>query len=131
MCVSSAGENWSSVLKDKMFKFSKYKNKKVEIDGITFDSKAEGRFYELKKQEILELQPKIYMTKARILYKPDFKMNDGTYVDVKGMQTPVFKIKKRLWKVYMNGDLHIVKVYLRTNIIEMIEIVEGEKDEKV
>lgn len=35
-----------------MFRTSKYNAKKVEIDGIKFDSKAEGEYYlHLKRQE--------------------------------------------------------------------------------
>lgn len=44
---------------------AKYGNKKVEVDGITFDSKIEARYYQylkqLKEQDIVkdfELQPK-------------------------------------------------------------------------
>jgi predicted nuclease of restriction endonuclease-like RecB superfamily len=101
---------------------SKYKNTKTRIDGITFDSKAEAEFYcELKfrlktigKNSIqnLILQPKVYLTQAKILYKPDFRYEENgevIYVDVKGYETDVFKIKKRLWKHYGVGTLRIIK----------------------
>ena len=58
---------------------SKYKSIKTKINGIVFDSKAEAHYYLFLKAEekrgklkIISLQPKIYLTEARILYKPDF-----------------------------------------------------------
>ena len=98
---------------------NKFRNKKVTIDGIKFDSIAEGDYYIFLKNleqfqglKILELQPKVYMTKARILYKPDFLIEqDGlkTWIEVKGFETPVYKLKLRLWKFYGPGILHVVK----------------------
>ena len=109
---------------------SKYKNKKTIIDGIKFDSKAEGEYYEFlrdnKQYEIIELQPKIYLTEARILYKPDFlveKNGEQYYVDVKGVRTSVFNLKCRLWKFYAKGNLHIVKK--RGRLFETTDIVNG------
>lgn len=98
------------------FRKHKYNAKKCVIDGYKFDSKAEGLYYEHLKSyhprvRIIEFQPKVYLTKARILYKPDFLIEAGstrTYVDVKGMATPVFNIKKRLWKHYATDPLDIV-----------------------
>ena len=103
----------------------KYRNKKITIDKIKFDSIAEGEYYlYLKKQNLrFELQPKIYMTRARILYKPDFKVYEGDsfyYVDVKGMKTPVFNLKARLWKHYGDGVLKLVKKNGREFFIEKI-----------
>lgn len=99
---------------------SKYRAIKTGIDGIKFDSKAEAEYYIelLSLQESgairdIELQPKIVLTASKILYKPDFKVTypDGRieHIDVKGVETPVFKIKKRLWKNYGAGTLVIVK----------------------
>lgn len=102
-------------------KTNKYGAKKTVIDGITFDSKAEAEYYALIKQQeklnmlkIVELQPKIYLTDAKILYKPDFLIHrlgetSPVYIDVKGCETPVFKIKARLWASYMDADLELVK----------------------
>lgn len=96
--------------------WNKYGARKVTIDGITFDSKLEAAYYVyLRDNEtvsIIELQPKVYLTKARILYKPDFLVKDHEgfyYIDVKGMETAVFKIKKRLWRAYIDKPLHIIK----------------------
>lgn len=111
---------------------SKYKSIKTIIDSIKFDSKAEAKYYlHLKEQEklgyvkIIELQPKVYLTEARILYKPDFLIKRDVeliYIDVKGMTTPVFAIKKRLWKFYGNGTLEIVKRGKITEVVKTISI---------
>lgn len=111
---------------------SKYNAKKTVIDGVKFDSKAEGEYYLfLKKMEelgriaIIELQPKVYLTKSKILYKPDFKiLEDGqeVYIDVKGMQTPVFNMKKRLWRHYGAGKLRLVKK--RSGGFELLDEIE-------
>ena len=100
---------------------SKYGAIKTEVDGIVFASKAEARRYaELrlleKAKEIydLELQPKfpIYVarpgqatvtraTKPVCTYIADFRYRRGptgvlTIEDVKGMKTPVYRLKKKL-----------------------------------
>lgn len=95
--------------------YSKYKNVKKVIAGIKFDSKLESEYYEFMKEkgiEVLEFQSKIYLTKSRILYKPDFMIEEdgkNVYIDVKGMQTPVFNLKKKLWKHYGPARLILVK----------------------
>ena len=102
---------------------SKFGSKKVIYDGYKFDSKLECEFYiYLKKHSNIvleELQPKVVLcekveekvkvgnrTKTRvkhraIKYIPDFRIsyNDQTYfVDAKGIQTPVFKLKMNLYQ---------------------------------
>lgn len=88
------------------------------IDGITFASKAEmNRYCELKllikAHEItdLEFQPKFDLIPKfevdgkkyrKISYSADFKYFDITkdkivIEDVKGFETPVFKLKKKLF----------------------------------
>jgi len=98
---------------------NKYNAKKTYVDNIKFDSKSEAEYYIfLKEMErvgmcaIMEIQPKVYLTKTRILYKPDFLIienGEEIYIDVKGMMTPVFNIKKRLWRNYGKGKLRLVK----------------------
>lgn len=99
---------------------SKYHARRTEIDGITFDSAAEARRYgELKLMQAageiagLELQPsfRIDVNGQHICtYKADFRYLDGAvlmtdgangytktvYEDVKGMRTPVYRLKKKL-----------------------------------
>lgn len=93
----------------------KYKNKKVEVKGIKFDSKLESNIY-LKILELAKthdfsykLQPKYeLMPKFRldgecfraIDYVADFEIciNGKVYVlDAKGLKTPVFKLKEKLF----------------------------------
>ncbi|WP_101773179.1 DUF1064 domain-containing protein [Peptostreptococcus faecalis] len=97
-------------------RYSKYGNKKVEIDGIKFDSRKEAnRYAELKLLERcgditeLELQPRFLLqdkfkhngkTIRKIEYVADFMyVRAGTiYVeDVKGMKTDVYSLKKKLF----------------------------------
>lgn len=107
----------------------KYHNKKTVIDGITFDSKGEAnRYWELKLLERageisnLTLQPKFTLqesfkkgkkTHQAITYIADFQYqeNGKTVVeDFKGMETEVFRIKKKLFeKRYPQYELRIVR----------------------
>ena len=100
---------------------SKYKNVKVKLDGITFDSKKEAVHYaylkSLEKRGVitdLQLQTKLDFKidgKKIFTYKPDFEYNDefGHHiVDVKGIQTPVFKLKKKLIEAQYNTEIEII-----------------------
>ena len=96
---------------------SKYRAKKVTIDGHTFDSKKEGRRYtDLKLLAAsgnisnLRLQPRFAlhavdreMLWVRIgYYIADFEyIENGEKVieDVKGMKTPVYRWKKKHFEV--------------------------------
>ena len=114
---------------------NKYNAKKVEIDGIVFDSRAEGRFYEhlldLMHDGVVESfgmqkpytlldkfpHPKTGKTIRAIKYVPDFEViyTDGRVevVDVKGMQTDVFRMKCKLFMFRYQIPLVLVK-YNRT-----------------
>lgn len=94
-------------------KESKYHNKKVTVDGITFDSiKEANRWHELKlmerageivglnRQVKIELVPKSNLFRA-VYYVADFVYVDKrtgktVYEDVKGVRTDVYKLKKKL-----------------------------------
>jgi dsDNA-binding SOS-regulon protein len=86
---------------------SKYRNIRTEIDGITFDSKAEAKRYEELKMlqqagEIIGFnrQPSFVLDNQGTRYRPDFIVADGKGVwveDVKGIETPVFKLKRKMW----------------------------------
>lgn len=96
---------------------SKYNARKVTLDGYTFDSKKEAeRYVYLKLLESageifnLELQPRFELQEAfkhngktirKIEYVADFRYTDkngATVVeDVKGMQTDVYKLKRKLF----------------------------------
>ena len=97
---------------------SKYHNKKIEYDGILFDSKKEMRYYiQLKELESageihdLELQKEFtlqekYRFKGKMIreikYRCDFYYTDSNnvvhVVDVKGLKTDVYKLKKKLFE---------------------------------
>lgn len=104
---------------------NKYGAKKTIVDGITFDSKREAAYYgELKIREKLgevsavELQRpfKLLGPKGELLctYKCDFAFWDHIVdrfrvIDVKGIETRDFKIKKRMMRA-MNGiEVEVVK----------------------
>ena len=96
----------------------KYHNKKTEVDGITFDSKAEGRRYgELKTMQRaglihgLESQPEFPLIVGGVpikfrcgkgwkmrKYVADFRYVDAAGMtiveDVKGVLTEAYKLKR-------------------------------------
>lgn len=89
----------------------KRRNKYCAVRANGFDSRGEARrAAQLRQREQcglirdLEFQPKVYLTDARILYRPDFAYTqaDGVRVmeDFKGVETPVFRLKARLWAHY-------------------------------
>lgn len=109
---------------------SKYSNKKVIVNGITFDSKLESRKYielkqlekagyikDLKLQVRFELQEKYVKngkTVRAINYIADFvyfdiKKGKKIVVDTKGFRTDVYKIKKKIFE-YKYPDLEIIEV---------------------
>ena len=108
---------------------NKYRNRKIVVDNIKFDSVLEAnRYQELKllqkaKQiSNLKLQVPFVLqesfkkngkTYQAIRYIADFKYteNGKTIVeDVKGMQTDVFKIKHKIFeKIYPDLELKIIK----------------------
>lgn len=109
---------------------TKYKNKKVTVDGIDFDSIKEsvrykqlklleraGLIKDLKLQTKFELQPsfrKNNKTIRAITYKADFDYltKDGRHIveDVKGMETEVFKLKRKMFEYkYKDLEIKIVK----------------------
>lgn len=99
---------------------NKYGAKKTEHAGHSFGSKLEAAVYDLLMLEKLagviasiQAQDSVYLTDARILYKPDFKVTpvhgDPYWVEAKGIETPVYAIKLRLWRHYGPGVLHVYK----------------------
>lgn len=108
---------------------NKYYNQETVIDGIRFDSKKEAqRYVELKllqrAGEItnLRLQPKFLLQLdfekhgkkyRKIEYIADFsyiqKNGHAVVEDVKGLQTEVFKIKRKLFEYkYPYLELRII-----------------------
>lgn len=109
---------------------SKYNNKKVTIDGINFDSKKEAEYYMQLKLLKRAGEIKDFGLQERFLLQDGFDKNgkhyrpityyadfvienlDGTteVVDIKGIETQVFSIKKKLFeKKYQDLTLKIIK----------------------
>lgn len=103
---------------------NKYGAKKTVLDGIRFDSQAEARYYaelqtRAKAGEVyeVELQPRFSLTINGELvgsYRADFQFYDATQkrmrvVDVKGVETRDFKIKKKLMRAIHKIDVEVVK----------------------
>lgn len=104
--------------------YRKYGNKKTVVNGIRFDSTAESeRYKELLLMESsgeiknLELQPKFEIhpkfqhngkTERAIHYVADFSYIDSSgdkvVEDVKGMETDVFKLKRKLFLKRYGSD---------------------------
>lgn len=114
---------------------SKYRNTKVEVDGVKFDSRAEARRFAtlqalqkagyiagLRHQVVYTLAPGVKIegeSRARppLRYVADFeyaeRRKDGSIKviveDVKGVQTPAFRIKRHLMKTVFNIDVKVTK----------------------
>lgn len=109
---------------------SKYKSKKITIDGETFDSKGEYQYWlelvhkfdakeitDLNRQVRVELIPRQVNENGKFKYHPiswiaDYYYKDENgehWVDFKGFETPEFKIKKKLFYAKYHQDIEIVK----------------------
>lgn len=105
-------------------KENKYHNRKVTVDGITFDSvKEASRYQELKmlerageitalvRQVKIELIPKTKLYRA-CYYIPDFtyfdkRVQKTIYEDVKGMKTKEYLLKRKL--LYWRHGIEILE----------------------
>lgn len=110
---------------------NKFGAKKTEVSGITFDSKAEARRYGqlimldraghitgLTRQVAFVLAPSVKLEgskriKPALRYVADFMYSDiktGRIVveDVKGVITPLFRVKQHLMKSVHNIDIRVV-----------------------
>ena len=103
-------------------KKNKFGNKKIEIDGHKFASSLEAEYYQLLKflersqtkphTQLLSLQPHVHLTKAKILYKPDFHIKENgedIMIEVKGHETATYRLKRRLYKHYGKYPLRVIK----------------------
>jgi len=113
----------------------KYGRIRKEVDGFTFDSTSEANAYtvltvweaagaikELELQPVFVLQEKQPGMRA-IKYVADFSfVRDGcrVVVDVKGVKTPAFRIKEKLFRAkFQDLDLQI---WDRSKVKEMIRL---------
>jgi len=97
----------------------KYRNVKTEYDGMVWDSKKELAYY--KKLQLLKKAGEIVSFERQVrydfefngvkmgFYKLDFliKWKSGLvqFVDVKGMRTPVYQLKKKMMKAFHGIDI--------------------------
>lgn len=125
---------------------TKYKNKKIEFEGIMFDSEMELNFYKYlltkyKKEEIV-LQPKFLlqesfrdnqgMLQRKIEYIADFMiLNTKEVIDIKGFQDQKFPIKKKLFLYkYRDYTLKLITKAPKYTGKEWIELDELKKVRK-
>ncbi|KLN91517.1 hypothetical protein ABT59_10385 [Enterococcus cecorum] len=130
---------------------SKYKNKKVVVDGYNFDSKAEARYYEKLRDsgesfsslsnEYWEMQKSIAVLPGYTLpngrkvlpikYKADFvKYRDGEIVkvvDVKGYQDNTSKLKMKMFSYVYRYEVVFAKYDRKTDTFEEMSCFESLK----
>ena len=113
-----------------MSRRNKYNARKVTIRGHTFDSQKEADRYlvllsrhQAGEITMLEIHPKYELQPAfmhrgkkirAINYEADFEYMDNDYnhiiEDVKGFETPVFKLKHKMFlRQYPHVDFRIVR----------------------
>ncbi len=96
--------------------YAKYRNRRTEVDGVTFASKREARRYQelalMQKAGVisgLELQPRYPLVVNGVkvgTYVADFRYRESpengflllVVEDAKGVRTPVFRLKAKLMK---------------------------------
>ena len=126
-----------------MIKRSKYGNKKLEVDGVKFDSKLELFCYDLltKLNFEFEFQKKIilidsfkYNKKAirPITLTVDFvvKHNDiDYYIDIKGFATDVSKIKYKMprYQLKDNPKTDVLWLHSQRGIVQFLNNLKEEK----
>ena len=104
---------------------AKYNNHRTIINGFCFDSKLEGSFYRYllsTKKFDIELQPRFLLQKRFVYndrkirpieYVADFRLfynGNSIIIDAKGVETPEFKIKAKLFKYkYPNEKFFVIK----------------------
>lgn len=121
---------------------SKYKNKKVVVDGFNFDSKAEARYYQKLRdsgesfmplseeywvmQKMIPIQPACELVTGEkiqaVRYKADFvKYKDGQIVkvvDVKGYQDALSVLKMKMFAKTYGYPVIFAKYNQRTDSFE-------------
>jgi hydrogenase maturation factor len=103
-------------------KYIKYKNKRTVYNGITYHSQKEARFAALLDMQVKLKQIKGYERQVRIplivnntricVYIVDFVImhidNTLEYIDVKGYETPEFRLKWKLFNaLYIQGNENV------------------------
>lgn len=128
---------------------SKYKNKKVVVDGYNFDSKAEARYYEKLRdsgesflplseeywvmQKMIPIQPACELKTGEkiqaVRYKADFvKYKDGQIVkvvDVKGYQDAISVLKMKMFAKTYGYPVIFAKYNQKTDLFEEMSCFES------
>jgi len=118
-------ELWAAALAEGKKRLNKYGAKQAMIDGHTFHSQAEARFYQLLKyrahlgevtdvklqEPFVVLGPKGQVVCTAVI---DFVFWDNVekrqrIVDVKGMQTPLSKLKYKVVEAFLGIKIEIEK----------------------
>ena len=103
---------------------SKYRHKKTTVDGIKFDIKREAQFYSSLKQ--LERAGQVYEVELQrpyaltvngqlvCTYRADFAFYNAIQkrnrvVDVKGVATKDFNIKRKLMRAIYGIDVEVIR----------------------
>lgn len=101
-------------------RYSKYRNKKVTVDGIKYDSKLEAK----RGQQLIALEKSGKIKDLRMQVRYDLVVNDrfvcwyradfdywqdGEHIteDAKGMVLPDFKLKARLFHALFGREVRI------------------------
>lgn len=123
---------------------SKYFNKKVVVDRVKFDSKKEAEYYLYLKS--LEKNHKIYDLKLQphFILQDKFKLNGKTIrkieyiadfsyyssqddklhvVDVKGLKTDVYKLKKKIFEYQYKIEIEEVWLWQEKIILGVINLM--------
>ncbi|MCC9090707.1 DUF1064 domain-containing protein [Bacillus pumilus] len=118
---------------------NKYGARKTVVDGITFDSKAEARYYEQLKWLKQAKQIKDFSLQPRFELQEAFKKNDKTFrkieyiadfliinldgskevIDIKGMETKEFAIKRKLYERKFDTPLKVIAFDRSLGFIEL------------
>lgn len=95
------------------------KGKRTEFAGHSFASNLEKNLYMMlvlrqRGKEIgdIQVQDTVRLSDAEIIYKPDFKFTnletgEDEWAEAKGIETPEWRLKRKLWQYYGPGKLHV------------------------
>lgn len=130
---------------------TKYNARRTSVDGVNFDSKLEADYFIMLEEKLrtgqiraFERQPVFLLqdsfkkngkTFRKIEYRADFKIihNDGSIeiVDVKGYETPEFRLKRKLFEKRYPYTLTVVKYVKKYGgWITLDEYKKRKRDEK-
>lgn len=93
----------------------KFNAKRQEVDGINFDSKMEARYYQKLKddEDTLFFLRQVPIHLPGTVYRCDFlefkKNGLVLFTDVKGMETNLFKVKKKMVEQLYPITINVVK----------------------